>query len=305
MSADATHRPLKIPVKNQNYAEEHSVFDLMGEMLESLLVSRPDDPLKFLIEHLESDTCRRVNVAVIGPPGAGKTSVAQTVAQETESTLVSDFDELIASRAGKISAERGFVFDGFPTTREQSLTLQESGFKIDYLFLLTGPRQLMKQRQDGKREDPETGKLYHPVLNWPSEPQVLERLREIGKLSSFDSEYAEFERNRDIVIKSHHPSIVQRINSDQPLVDVTERVVAIVRQKAQSEARFILKGLILGPTGAGKRTVAMKLARKWNVVPVNVQELIQRNGAHNRANNCANLNKLAVAHSAPEKFFLF
>ena len=42
MALDATHRPLRIPTNFQNYAEEQNVHDLLGKMMEKVLISRPE-----------------------------------------------------------------------------------------------------------------------------------------------------------------------------------------------------------------------------------------------------------------------
>lgn len=66
------------------------------------------------------------------------------------------------------------------------------------------------------------------------------------------------------------------MNSDQPLDDVKQRIFGIVAQEPPSDAKFIVKAIMLGPTGSGKRTIAMKLARQWNIVPIDLDNLIQR-----------------------------
>ena len=45
MALDATHRPLRIPTNFQNYAEEQNVHDLLGKMMEKVLISRPEGPV--------------------------------------------------------------------------------------------------------------------------------------------------------------------------------------------------------------------------------------------------------------------
>ena len=96
MSVDATKRPLKMPIRYQNYAEEHEIFELVGNMMESLLLNRPADPLNYLISYLEGDNRRKVTVAVLGPPGAGKTCIAQQLAHITGTVQISQkFFEIV------------------------------------------------------------------------------------------------------------------------------------------------------------------------------------------------------------------
>ena len=50
---DALQRPfLRISPEFGTYAEEHRVFELFEAMLKELLISRPDNPLEFLVKLL-------------------------------------------------------------------------------------------------------------------------------------------------------------------------------------------------------------------------------------------------------------
>ena len=51
-------------------------------MMEKVLLAQPNDPLAFLISELKSDR-PRARVALIGPPGSGKTYVADYLASRT------------------------------------------------------------------------------------------------------------------------------------------------------------------------------------------------------------------------------
>lgn len=114
---------------------------------------------------------------------------------------------------------------------------------VDYLFVLNGPKNLLEQRFTG---------------------------------SNFSAEFEEYVKNQQLIIDSHSIKRVHRINIDQPIKDVEDRILEIVRQAPVSEARFIVKSVLIGPTGSGKRTVAMKLAKKWDVIPVDMNILIKR-----------------------------
>jgi len=94
------------------------------------------------------------------------------------------------------------VLDGFPRNRAEALRLQERGLLIDYVFVLYGPRELMQERQNGKKIDPETGIVYHPVFNWTADTEIVGRMVDV-EISDFDTNYDEYQKNREIVIDAH------------------------------------------------------------------------------------------------------
>ena len=114
---------------------------------------------------------------------------------------------------------------------------------IDYLFVLNGPKSLLEQRYTG---------------------------------SHFEPEFESYIKNQQLIIDSHSTKRVHRINTDQPIKDIEDKIFDIARQAPVSDARFIVKSVLIGPTGSGKRTVAMKLAHKWGVIPIDINILIKR-----------------------------
>jgi len=60
-------------------------------------------------------------------------------------------------------------------------------------------------------------------------------------------------------------------------LDYLNQIVSgIVAQRPLSDASFAAKSLLLGSNGAGERTIAEKLAIKWNIVPIDLNKLIKR-----------------------------
>jgi adenylate kinase len=169
MSTDATKRPLKIPVNYQNYAEEQGVFDLVSQMMESLLISKPADPLNFLIDFLHKDDHRVVKVAIIGPPGSGKSTIADSLAAATNSLVKNDLEEFCTE---SVDSKEGWVLDGFPRNRKEVLKLQEKGHLIDYVIVLYASEDALRQRMiDGD--------------------------------DSFTENFKEYTKNKEMVIKDH------------------------------------------------------------------------------------------------------
>lgn len=61
--------------------EENHVYELFEDLLQQLLVAKPDKPLDFLIEQLDKKPVRRV--FLMGPPGTFRTECAKAIGEET------------------------------------------------------------------------------------------------------------------------------------------------------------------------------------------------------------------------------
>ncbi len=66
-------------------------------------------------------------------------------------------------------------------------------------------------------------------------------------------------------IKDCFKSILCSINTDQPLNDVFTQIYAYIIKKSRSIAPFTPRIVILGPTGSGRKTIAMEISRKYDI----------------------------------------
>lgn len=142
-------------------------------------------------------------IILLGAPGAGKGTLAEGIRSKTDYIHVSTGDMLRAAiKAGRetgleakaymeagelvpddlimrIVGERlsqgretdQYMFDGFPRTTEQARlldeTLAKSGAKVDQVFLLEVPTDVIVSRLSGRRICKGCGAVYH-VTNIPS-----------------------------------------------------------------------------------------------------------------------------------------
>merc|ERR1712131_3441 len=305
MPLDSTQRPLKIPQKFTIYPERNDVFDVFERMMSSLIISKPADPIKYMIDWLQNDTERKIKASIVGPAGAGKRMLANHIAEQTgairigQMEVVSDpYDEDIQQLRCMITnneeipvdmwtqpiikrlskpdcTRRGWVLEGFPKTRSQAIKFQEIGLTADYVILLDAPNTVLTAREHGKRLDPETNECYHPLFNWTDDEEILQRLRDPPHKADVIKEADFFRRNKQALIDLHS-NRYREINADQPLDDIKAKVLSYISQRPISLARRTARTILIGPRGSGKATLAAKLAAKYNLVIVNVNELIER-----------------------------
>jgi len=141
-----------------------------------------------------------MRLILLGPPGSGKGTQAQfikerfnipqistgdmlrqNVADQTPlgrqakatmdaGGLVSDqiIIQMVNERIKQPDCERGFLLDGFPRTVKQAEALTLSGIKIDKVFELVVPDDVIVKRLSGRRVHIGSGRVYHVEYQPPN-----------------------------------------------------------------------------------------------------------------------------------------
>lgn len=144
-----------------------------------------------------------MRLVFLGPPGAGKGTQSAAIIERLGIPQISTGDIIRAAtrddaelgnraksfaNAGKLvpdelvnrlvderlqrpDCERGFLLDGFPRTVAQADALDEmlrsSERGLDHVLLLEVDDSLLLERVTGRRNDPETGAVYHITFDPP------------------------------------------------------------------------------------------------------------------------------------------
>ncbi|XP_070610722.1 adenylate kinase 8-like [Erythrolamprus reginae] len=311
---DATSKPHRIPPEMGIYAEKHNVFQIMQGLLEALLVSRPANPIDFMIEHLKKDNEEVPKVFIVGAPASGKTTISRWICKHLSAVYLSPKDlvhskvlrrareaaayqarrepvpdelwaSLLQERMGDVDCESlGWVVDGFPQTRRQALELQTLGVLPRHVVVLYAPDSVLIERNLGKCVDPFTQEVYHTTFDWPLDFNVQSRLVKPEDSSEQATARRLLENHRNI------PGIIQTyqdchkaINADQPCVDVFAQALNFVQSRPRTNAPFTPRVLLLGPPGSGKSLQAALLSQKYGVVNVFFGDLVREKVAGDSA----------------------
>lgn len=152
-----------------------------------------------------------VRVLLLGPPGAGKGTQAKLLREEFGACQVSTGDilrraaaersplgekaaalmakgelvpdglmiELVAERLRRDDCLAGFILDGFPRTLDQAEglegILEAMGSKLDCVFSIRVPHDVIILRLEGRRSCKVCGALYHLVSQPPPRSGVCDR----------------------------------------------------------------------------------------------------------------------------------
>nr|XP_042101442.1 adenylate kinase 8 isoform X2 [Ovis aries] len=268
-------------------------------MLEQLLIHQPEDPIPFMIDHLQRDNDYVPKIVILGPPASGKTTIAMWLAKHLSTNLLS-VEGLIAKEYSPLAADarmhyqkfkmvpnmllirlmqerlkeedcirRGWILDGIPETREQALTIQTLGISPRHVIVLSAPDTVLIERNLGKRIDPQTGEIYHTTFDWPPELEIQNRLMVPAGISEGETARKLLEYHRNIVrILPSYPKILKVISADQPCVDVFYQALTYVQTSHRSNAPFTPRVLLCGPVGSGKSLQAALLAQKYGLINV-------------------------------------
>ncbi|XP_006029862.1 adenylate kinase 8 [Alligator sinensis] len=303
---DATSRPLRVPPEMGPYAEKHGLFQLLQNMLEKLLIHKPDDPIDFMITHLKQDNDDVPRICIVGPPASGKTTIAMWLCKQLDAVRVSPetllleelleltkevraykereqeipnalWTNLIQERLSNVDCiKRGWVLEGFPENREQAWMLQSAGIAPRHVVVLYAPDIVLIERNLGKRVDPFTEEVYHTTFDWPSDPLVQQRLVEPEGVSEQETskKLLDYHRNFPGIFQTFH-KILKSINADQPCADVFSQALTYVQTRHRSAAPFTPRILFCGPPGSGKSLQAALIAQKYGIVNICCGQLLK------------------------------
>ncbi|KAM6237561.1 adenylate kinase 8 isoform 1-T1 [Spheniscus humboldti] len=301
---DAPARPWPPPLGA--YAEERELFRLLQNILEELLIHKPDDPIQYMINHLKQNNDDAPRICVLGPSASGKTTVAMWLCKHLDAIRVSRetllFKEILAlTKEAKAYKERkqkipntlwanliqerlsnvdcikqGWILEGFPENQEQAWMLQSSGIIPRHVVVLYAPDTVLIERNSGKRLDPFTEEVYHTTFDWPSDPLVQRRLVKPEDLSEqeMSKKLLEYHRNFPEVFQIYQ-KILKSINADQPSMDVLSQVLTYVQTRHRSAAPFTPRILFCGPPGSGKSLQAALITQKYGVVNICCGQLLK------------------------------
>ena len=138
-----------------------------------------------------------MNIILLGPPGSGKGTLAGSIVKEHKIPHISTGDilrdnvkrgtelglkaqeymnrgdlvpdglvvEIAVARLKEDDCKDGFMLDGFPRTvyqaEELRKFLEKEGKKIDYVFNLEAPKEMLVNRLVGRRVCRNCGAIYH------------------------------------------------------------------------------------------------------------------------------------------------
>jgi adenylate kinase len=190
-----------------------------------------------------------MNIIFLGPPGAGKGTVAQAITDELGIVQISTGDLLRAAvkegtdlgmkakeymdngqlvpdelvigllkeRILKEDCENGFILDGFPRTIPQAQAIDSSDVKIDKVINFNVPDELVIHRITGRRTSKSTGKIYNIYPDCAPNPKEGHPEED---LMQRDDDNEEVVKKRLVQYKDMTEPLIGFYNAKGTLVDI-------------------------------------------------------------------------------------
>ena len=190
-----------------------------------------------------------MNLIFLGPPGAGKGTIAQRVTDDLGVVQISTGDllraavaagselgkkakgymdsgelvpdelviDLLKERIKEDDCKYGFILDGFPRTIPQAEALDQAGVQIDKVINFVIDDEVIVHRLSGRRIHKETGKIYN--VNPDGVPKPPENM-DPSELLQRDDDKAEAIANRLVVYRDQTEPLIGFYKSKGLLVDI-------------------------------------------------------------------------------------
>ena len=204
-----------------------------------------------------------MNIVLLGPPGAGKGTLAALLKTELNVPHISTGDifrsnikngtelgkkvqgilasgglvpdevtiEMVRDRLGHDDTASGYILDGFPRTIKQAEALDEMDTLDAVINFVLSDEEVVK-RLSGRRLAPSTGKIYHIITNPP-------------KREGYDDETGEKLIQRD---DDKPEAIIHRLevyrNETAPLIDYYRAKGNIIDIDASPSPEEVLRSVI-------------------------------------------------------------
>jgi adenylate kinase len=211
-----------------------------------------------------------MNLILLGPPGAGKGTQADTIVRvlgipqvstgdiirgaiRNKTTLGLEFKQytdsgalvpddlvnrLVEERLAQPDCAGGFLLDGYPRTVAQAewldVMLERTGRRMDRVLLVDVADEAILERVTGRRSDPVTGHVYHVVFD-PPPADVAGRLiqRPDDTADVLQQRLAEYHsKTAPLIPYYERRGVLAKIDGGGSMADVRQRILDVLGKTA-------------------------------------------------------------------------
>uniref|UniRef100_A0A7S1E190 Adenylate kinase active site lid domain-containing protein n=1 Tax=Hemiselmis andersenii TaxID=464988 RepID=A0A7S1E190_HEMAN len=182
---------------------------------------------KFGVVHISTGDALRAEVKAETELGAKAKECMDAGALVPDDLIIN----IVKSRLAQEDCQtKGWLLDGFPRTGAQADEMKQMGIEASHFVLLEVPDEILVERCEGRRSDPETGKIYHLKFNPPPEdPEVQARLvhRSDDTEEAMGSRIKQYNANVDAV-KGYYKDITQEFDGVGDKNELAEKIAGFI-----------------------------------------------------------------------------
>ncbi|KAJ3121710.1 Adenylate kinase 8 [Physocladia obscura] len=309
------------------YADRHELFDIFENLVKSVIVEMPDDPLQAMIDHLQkpaekvaqTQKCVAISAnALLLTAIERATSLGQQArAYMEKGQLVPDqvILNIILQRLQEPDAVAGgFIIEGFPVTKEQATALQMRGVFLTNFVWIDCDDSAVIQYNVNLTTDPVLKRNYHPKYSpAPEDEETTSRLvhREYNQQTVVTKRLHQYRRAIASVVACFQRSRICTClrymdehgiwgRVDEVIRDVVATLVNKKVTRAPRQFKIILHGL----PGSGKSSLAEEIERKYGFVHVSPQKIILEHISANTRNAKQLIEYIHDPENVPEDVML-
>ena len=232
-------------------------------------------------------------------------------------TLVDDdiVIELVREQLIKYEEENvSYIVDGFPKNRTQAIFLQSIGLLPDNVIILTASREKAEEgvfnklrgkypntqvTEGGEKseENNESPKNTEPDPNSKSDEQI----KELAK-NSVDESELNIRAVEDVFQGFFCELPVDQFESQNEVVDELSKLLKF--KEKTNAARKPPKIVLVAPPCSGKMSIVNRIARKLQIIPVNILDLLNKEIANKNENSLEILNAIQNNELVSDKYIL-
>jgi len=293
------------------YVEKHKVFQLFEQLLQQLLIDKPDQPIDHLIRLLKREDVPRIVVA--GPPGAQTRSLCELLAAKTSLVHVigselwremsrlnnpaglkakeltekgSDVpdDLMLEMLKEKLTSadciSQGWVLEGFPSTASQARGMLSAGLLPTRFLHVTLSDAEVLRRLTGRRVDPKENTVYHLQDAPPPDEATASRLVQRGDdTAERVTERLGYYRQDMEGVFPLYSKVLKDLDGTTPgeagITKLLEMAIPLVTSEMPTRApRGCPRVLLLGGPGSDSEALGAALAQRYSAKFISAVDLL-------------------------------
>ena len=298
----------------ENYFEEKRIYSLFEKLLKELVISKPNDPIDYLIKRLKTPDVKRIFIT--GSAGVERREISLTLADHFKYEGISLGDILRKEVSKKLDigkkiepylkvrklvpddiiidllkqelirlekANQSYIVEGFPRNRVQAMFLQSVGIIPDNVIILYGDDNRINKR------------LFDQL---PNNQEIPDQIKTLAN-ESIEEYHVNLKAVKE-VYPSHYNLKVIENNNKSVIIDDLSRILKLKNKSlgARRPPRIVLQG----PPCSKKSEIAQIISQKFSIVHISISSLLNSEIKKSNDNSKAILSQMENGELVDDKY---